>query len=69
MTLFEESFEKEAVDWEAEAWEAEQAALEAAWDEQAAREAAAQAFYDSLSDEEFEALLEEGNRLWASYQK
>ena len=39
-------------------WEAEQAA-------QAAREAAAQAYYDSLSDEEFEALLEEGNRLWA----
>lgn len=46
-------------------WEAEQAAQEAAWAEQAAREAAAQAFYDSLSDEEFEALLEEGNRLWA----
>ena len=28
-------------------------------------EQAAQTFYDSLSDEEFEALLEEGNRLWA----
>ena len=39
-------------------WEAEQAA-------QMAREAAAQAYYDSLSDEEFETLLEEGNRLWA----
>ena len=39
-------------------WEIEQA-------EQQAREAAAQAFYDSLSDEEFEALLEEGNLLWA----
>ena len=39
-------------------WEIEQAN----W---AAREAAAQAYYDSLSDEEFEALLEEGNRLWA----
>ena len=37
--------------------------------EQMAREAAAQAFIDSLTDEEFEALLEEGNRLWASCQK
>ena len=43
-------------------WEIEQA-------EQMAREAAAQAYYDSLSDEEFEASLEEGNRLWASCQK
>ena len=39
-------------------WEIEQAA-------QASIEQAAQTFYDSLSDEEFEALLEEGNRLWA----
>ena len=43
-------------------WEIEQAN----W---AAREAAAQEYYDSLSEEEFETLLEEGNRLWASYQK
>lgn len=50
-------FEKECAAWEAE------------WDEWAAREAAAQAFYDSLSDEEFEALLKEGDRLWASSQK
>lgn len=50
-------------------WEAEQAALEAAWDEQAAREAAAQAFYDSLSSEKLEALLKEGNRICASSLK
>ena len=50
-------------------WEAEQAAQEAAWVEQMARDAAAQEYYDSLSEEEFETLLEEGNRLWASYQK
>ena len=43
-------------------WEAEMA-------EQMAREAAAQAFIDSLSDEELEALLEEGNRLWALEKK
>ena len=43
-------------------WEAEMA-------EQMARDAAAQAYYDSLSDEEFEALLEEGNRLWALEKK
>ena len=51
MIIFEKDFEEEA-------WEK-------AWDEWVAREAAAQAFYDSLSDEEFEALLEEGNLLWA----
>ena len=65
MTLFEESFEKEACVAFGAAWEAQEEAWEAAWDEWTAREAAAQEYYDSLSDEEFEALLEEGNRLWA----
>ena len=51
MIIFEKDFEEET-------WEN-------AWDEWAAREAAAQAYYDALSDEEFEASLEEGNRLWA----
>ena len=53
----------EAVDSREDAeYEAEQAA-------QMAREAAAQAYYDSLSEEELQTLLEEGNRLWASLQK
>ena len=43
-------------------WEIEQAA-------QAAREAAAQAFYDSLSSEKLEALLKEGDRICASSLK
>ena len=65
MIIFEKDFEEEACVAFGTAWEAQEEAWEKAWDEWAAREASAQEYYDSLSEEEFETLLEEGNRLWA----